>query len=324
MNDKAVITIATSKRLYLDMAVNLARSFILWNKDSGIDFYLATDMAAYLPADVKEFVRIIDLRPGELGIGFTPKLHLDKLALAAHTLFIDSDCLVYGNLLPIFKKFKGLNVGVVGNYISSGEWFGDVSAICRQFNVSRLPKFNGGIYYIEPGVNAKAVYQTARELENRYDEIGFVRLRNRPNDEVVMALAMELHKQSILTDDGSIMAEFVNFKSGIKSELVKGKIELYNNPKHPDYQPNWPLQMSRPLIVHFLGHHNQILPYTKESRVLKLIFADGTKPARAQVLAWLQVALAAKTLTLFKDLLRPFYHAVAGPRKVKQSERVIQ
>lgn len=305
------------------MAANLARSFILWNKGSDINFYITTDLPQYLPEDVKGYTQIIQLKPNELGVGFSPKLHLDKLAPQGQTLFIDSDCLIYGNLLPLFAKFKGHYVSVVGDYISSGEWFGDVAVVCKKYNVGHLPKFNGGIYYLENGPIAAKVYKTARELEKQYDEIGFVRLRGRPNDEVLMALAMQLNNQQPINDDGSILAEFVNFQSGIKSDLLKGKAELYNDPIHHNYQKNWPLTISKPLIVHFLGHHNQISPYIKEVSLLKFTYYNKYPLIMARTLTWLYVVLPDKTIRFLKQVFRPLFHLVIGARKIKASERII-
>lgn len=322
-NSLNILTLATGKKLYVDLAVNLARSFFLWNSESNINFYLATDLPEHLPLDIKPYVQIILLAPNELGIGFSPKLHLDKLAPAGQTLFIDSDCLVYGNVLPVFEKFKGRQVSVVGNYIAQGEWFGDIAAICKKYRVTNLPKFNGGIYYLENGPVAAQVYTTARELEAKYDDIGFVRLRGRPNDEVLMALAMALHQQKPITDDGSILAEFVNFKSGITSDVIRGVAELFNKPGHPHYQKNWPLISARPVVVHFLGHHNLILPYTKEIKMLEYIFKDKYSLNKARALTSLQVTLPSQTINWVKQLFRPLYHLLIGTRKVKPSERVI-
>ncbi|GGH15277.1 hypothetical protein [Mucilaginibacter phyllosphaerae] len=319
-----IITIATGKKLYVDMAANLVRSFILWNKDSGIRFYLATDLPQYLPADVSSYIEVINLQPNELGKGFSPKLHLDKIAPAGKTLFIDSDCLVYGSLLPVFEQFNGHQVSVVGNYAADGEWFGDIAAVCRQFHIPQLPKFNGGIYYLENGPEAAKVYAKARELEARYDEIGFVRLRGRPNDEVLMALAMQLHAQYPIEDDGLILAEFVNFKSGIKSDILKGTAELYNDSKHPLYQKNWHLTIAKPLIVHFLGHYNQLLPYTAEVKKLKYISEDRYTQSWATLLSYLKVTLPTTIGNLIKDMFRPVYRVVIGTRSIKPSERIIE
>jgi hypothetical protein len=232
--------------------------------------------------------------------------------------------MVYGNLLPVFEKFKGHQVSVVGSYIVTGEWFGDVAAICKKYRVPHLPKFNGGIYYLENGPVAAQVYATARELEAQYDEIGFVRLRGRPNDEVLMALAMALHKQEPIDEDGSIMAEFVNFQSGITSDILKGVAELYNDPGHPDYQKNWPLTSARPLIVHFLGHHNKTLPYTKEVMLLEHVFNKKYSLNKARILTSLQITLPAQTVNWVKQLFRPLYHLFIGARKIPPSERVIK
>jgi hypothetical protein len=323
VSKRHVLTIATGKKLYLDFAVNLARSFWLWNANSGIDFYIATDQTQHLPEDVKAYIQIIPLKPGELGEGFSPKLYLDRLAPEGQTLFIDSDCLVYGNLDFVFKKFEGHAVSVIGNYISTGEWFGDIGDICKQFNVAHLPKFNGGIYYLENGKIAGKVYQTARSLEDQYDEIGFVRFRNRPADEVVMALAMELNKQVPITDDGSIMAEFVNFQSGVKSDLLKGIAELYNDPANPCYQVNWHLKIARPTVVHFLGHYNQFMPYIKEVQQLKYLFVHKWSKKTAKLITFLQITVPFKTLLYIKNTLRPIYRTIFGMRKIKKSERII-
>jgi hypothetical protein len=322
-DNRSVLTMATGKKLYVDMAVNLARSFRLWHHDNEITFHLATDMQYYIPKDVKKYIEIIPLEPDELGKGFSPKLHLDKLARPGQTLFIDSDCLIYGNLNPVFKAFEGHHVSVVGTYIANGEWFGDVPSICKKFNVAHLPKFNGGIYYLEQGAESKQVYETARKLEAGYDDIGFIRLRGRPNDEVLMALAMELHHETPIRDDGSILAEFVNFQSGIRSNLISGNIEIYNDPTHPNYQKNWHLTEASPLVVHFLGHHNQLMPYIKEIRQLKYLMHDGYPVRMARLLTFAGVTLPFKIMKNLKTILRPVYKTIIGTRKVKKSERIV-
>lgn len=323
LQKKYVLTIATGKKLYIDMATNLARSFFLWHSASDITFRLVTDNKDQLPADVVQRAEIVIIEPGEFGEGFSTKLQLDKLAAPGQTLFIDSDCLVYRNLEFVFQQFKGHAVSVIGGYISNGEWFGDITAICRQFGVKHIPKFNGGIYYLEKGEVAGRVYETARSLEKKYDEAGFVRLRSRPNDEVVMAMAMELNQQKPIPDDGNVLAEFVNFQSGIKSDLVNGIAELYNDPNHPNYQENWHLTTARPTIVHFLGHHNQVMPYIQEVKVLQYLFSNKWPKGIAKALASVQVGIPFLAKTFFKKIFRPLYHSVLGTRKVKVSERVI-
>src|ERR1700756_1550476 len=99
----AVFTIAVGKPLYLRMAFVLARSFRLWNYGGDIGFFLATDAdRGSLPADLMD-INIIPLKPGQYGRGFSPKLHLDKIAPLDHSLFVDADCLCAGSLAQAFS-----------------------------------------------------------------------------------------------------------------------------------------------------------------------------------------------------------------------------
>src|SRR5438552_2543735 len=122
---RAVLTLALGNPLYSRLAVNLARSFCFWHADSDIRFWIATDSSADIKGLPPE-VSIIQLSPGELGHGFAPKLHLDEIAPADRTLFVDADCLCCGPLDSVFQRFYRRPVAVVGSRISDGEWFGDV------------------------------------------------------------------------------------------------------------------------------------------------------------------------------------------------------
>lgn len=319
---KSVLTLAVGKQLYIDMAVALARSFYIWNKDAGIDFYIATDNKNLIAADVLKWVKVIKLQPGELGEGFSTKLHLDKIAPSDKTLFIDSDCLIVKPLTELFDKLDGKAVAVVGTFISEGEWFGDVKTVCLRVGVTKIPKFNGGLYYVEKGETATKVYQKARELEPQYDEIGLVRLRNKPNDELLMALAMAYYKQEPISEDGKILGELVNFQSGIEINVLKGNCTLKNNPKHPNYEPSWPLQIGHPIVVHFLGDHTNKYPYLREKRLLKELFENKKTVFASKVIAFFCVTIPFQFKAVVKNIFRPIYHSIFGYRKIATSERV--
>jgi hypothetical protein len=316
-----VLTIATGKKVFVDMAANLARSFWLWNAGNNITFYMATDEPEFIPDDLKEYIKIILIKPGEFGEGFSPKLHLDKLAPAGQTLFIDSDCLVFGKLDFVFEIFKGHAISVIGNYISKGEWFGDIQKICVQYNVPHLPKFNGGIYYLENGPVAKEVYSTARELEKIYDEIGFVRLRNRPNDEVLMALAMQMHGQVPVIDDGTIMSDPQACPGGYKIDVISGLRWLINPPApNPRHQAWYPFEKVSPVIVHFLGYYTQHYPYRREIYRLKKAFTN-TLNWVSNIKCLITIEYPERIKNFLKSTFRPVYHKIFGVRRLKPSER---
>jgi hypothetical protein len=323
LNGKYILTIGAGKKLYVDLAVNLARSFFHWHPESDIVFNFVTDQPEAIPADIKYKIKITTIKPGELGAGFSPKLYLDRLACPGQNLFIDSDCLIFENLAGLFERFKGHEVSVAGNYIKDGEWFGDVPAICRQFNLPHLPKFNGGLYYLEKGKKAEEVYVTARKLELQYDEIGFKRLRGRPNDEVLMALAMQLHGQKPVIDDGTIMSDPQACPGGYGIDVINGKRWLINPPKpNPLHQSWYPFEKVSPAIVHFLGYYTLNFPYRREVyRLQQLALKKLNLLAELEALFTIQYPEQIKIG--FKQLFRPVYHLFFGARKVKQSERVI-
>lgn len=318
-----VLTIATGKKLYVDMAVNLARSFIWWNKNSDISFFIVTDQPEYIPEDIRDLVKIINIGAGEFGYGFSSKLHLDKFAPAGQTLFIDSDCLVFGNIDIIFQKFEGKKVSAIGTYVSKGEWFGNIEKIITKFNIPHMPKFNGGIYYIENGKIASKVYETARELEKKYDNIGFVRLRNRPNDEVIMSVAMQIHQMDLIEEDASIMSDPQACPGKYRIDVIKGKIIL-ENPPHPDPKhQNWyPFQKISPLILHFLGHFTNHYPYKREVYRLEMAIKDRLD-WKTELLAKLTIQLPDVAKNTFKHVARPIYRLILGTRNIAKSERIV-
>lgn len=320
---KAVLTIGTGKKIFVDLAVNLARSFLYWHPKSDIIFQLVTDQPELVPVDLKDKIQIITIQPGELGVGFSTKLHLDKLVSADQTLFIDSDCLIFENLGYLFDRFKGHQVSVVGDYIADGEWFGDIAAICKQFNLPHIPKFNGGLYYLEKGDRATEVYTKARELEKKYDEIGFIRLRNRPNDEVLMALAMQLHQQTPLIDDGTVMSDPQACPGGYKIDVIKGERWMLNPPYPHQLHRKWyPFERVSPAIVHFLGGFTENYPYKRE--VYRLQKAEKNQlNFFSETNAFFSIQFPEQSKNSLKSIFRPLYHVLFGYRKIKQSERIV-
>jgi len=317
-----VLTIATGKKVFVDMAANLARSFLWWHASSDIQFQLVTDQPQFVPADIIEKIQIIKVEPGQLGKGFSAKLQLDKLVSDGKTLFIDSDCLVFGPLDVVFEKFKGAAVSVAGGYIAAGDWFGDIGSVCKKFDVPHIPKFNGGLYYIEKSETSKKVYETARQLETDYDKIGFLRLRGLPNDEVLMALAMQLHGQVPVPDDATIMSDLQACQGKYEIDVVNG-VRSLNNPPYPSplHQDWYPFKTVSPLIVHFLGYYTLHYPYLREVYRLKKALAKKLNRL-IELAAILKIEAPARIKEQIKKTFRPLYHKLAGVRKIKTSERV--
>lgn len=303
------------------MAVNLIRSFLWWHPSTSINVQLVTDRPELLPAGIVDKIEIIQIQLNQYGIGFSTKLYLDEFAKDGQTLFIDSDCLIFGSLEFLFEKFKGNTVSVIGGYINNGEWFGDIKKICASYRIEKLPKFNGGIYYLEKGDLATKVYNDARAIEKLYDEIGFVRLRAQPNDEVIMALAMQLNNQKPITDDGRIMSDLQSCQGPYILNVIDGTAKL-NNPPYPDPKhQNWyPFEKVSPIIVHFLGDYTSEYKYKLESYKLNLALSK-----KLNILSMIKINIKIKYTGLFrvflKNTFRPLYRKLFGFREIKASKR---
>lgn len=324
MPDAAVITLATGKPYYLQMAWNLARSFRCWHDPSRVSFHIVTDLEDVdWPADLSWVQRRL-VNPGELGLGFSCKLQLDRLAPAPRTLFLDADCLVCGSLEPVFEQLRGRAVGVVGGSIQEGEWFGDIAHLRQQLQLGPLPKFNGGLYYLEPGEACDRVFARARALEPRYDELGLVRLRNRPNDELLMAIALAEAGLTALPDDGSILGDPQACRAELWIDVPQGSSRLTNPPAgHPLHQPWYPVGTISPRVVHFLAYHTDQHPYRTQAIQLQLMQQLDWPGQLARFGAEVRFGVPARLRTTGKDWLRPLYHRLFGVRAIQPSQRLV-
>lgn len=317
---RAVLTIATGKPLYVDLASNLARSFKYWHKESNIRFVLATDKAEFIPPDLRD-IEVITLNPDQYGRGFSPKLYLDKLAPADKTLFIDADCLCVGSLDAVFDSFDGHEISVIGDTVSDGECWGSVVDICRACRIESLPRFVGGVYYLEKGQASSKVFEKARELELRYDEIGLSRLRGFANEEPLIAIAMAIYGQSPIADDGRIKADAMSFTFREDVNVLKGRAALFNKEGGP-FPTRVTLTEAHPLIVHFNCLFAERHPYPREVIKLEKVMAKGWPEWLASVYACLSSSTPKLLTEVFKDLFRPAYHRVFGVRAVAVSKRI--
>lgn len=319
---RAVITLATSKPIFVEMAFALARSFFYWNRDPGLKFHLVTDLAVELPADL-EAMELIRVEPGKLGLGFSPKLHLDSLVPADRTLFIDSDCLCFGPLDYVFHRFEGRKLGVVGRTIASGRWFCDVEATRRRFNLGPLPHFNGGIYYVERGEEVAALYRRAREIEAHYDEMGLDRLRGRPNDEIILSLAMAERGWLPLPEDGTILGNVDTIYPVVEQlDVLSGVCRMVNPPpSDPRHKPGHPVSESRARIVHFLDYGTDKWPYRGEELKIRLVRKHGLPVPLARLAADGTIGVAGRVGDVFRETFRPAYRRLFGTRRIKATEK---
>lgn len=319
---QTVLTLAIGKKIYFEMACNLARSFLWWHKQSNIEFCLATDSTEKLPKDLQQ-IKVILLEKGIYGKGFSPKLHMDRISPARETLFVDADCLCAANLDHVFRKFSKWDVSVIGREETDGELFGDIRTRCKAVGVKWVPRFCGGMYYFKKGKISKQVFEKARELEKRYDELGLIRLRGVPNEEPLIGLAMAMADQHPIPEDGSIKAEPMYFSARTELDVFAGKARLFNRPDQPKLKPEWNIpEEACPAVVHFNCTYAEQPPYTTESARLRKVLLDRWPLPMATLYAKLMYTTPFMILEQAKEMMRPIYRRVFGVRKVRPTLRI--
>lgn len=316
---KSVITIATGKKYFLDLACNLIRSFLLWNEKTDIAFWLVTDRKELIPGNLEGKIKILEIQENEYGTGFEPKLFLDHFAQTEQTLFIDADCLIYGNLIPVFEKFKGCSVSAIGDNITEGDFYCNVKETIQKLEVSFMPRFVGGVYYLEPSEVTQKVFEYARHLKPRYDELGLIRLRGKENEEPLIALGMAKYEFNAIPEDGSIKADRMFFRY-IKSNVLAGKAHFWNNKDYP-HKAYFKIDFSFPVIGHFNNTFSENYEYASEERRLYLN-EKGWNYFFIESYVWLFILAPGKLKERVKNIFRPFFHAIFSPRKLKQSKRL--
>ena len=83
-SDYSVLTFATNKLSYLELALNCARSILLHND---ISIYIVSNLNFTIPDTLKSKVFIIPPMPGHAEMGIGMKLHIDQY-LQQHTRFL--------------------------------------------------------------------------------------------------------------------------------------------------------------------------------------------------------------------------------------------
>lgn len=318
-SQNSIFTIATGSQVYLRYALNLARSFALHNEIEKTAFYIVTDQRCVLPEGLS-FVRVTALPSEVAGRGVTPKLYLDRLAPTERSLFLDADCLVFRDLQSVFDRFRSRAISVVGVAVSDGNWCGpEAATLCARFGIAAMPRFNGGLYYVERGAAATKVYDTARQLRSQFDALGFHRHRGSVADEPLVSLGMAIHSQEPIADDGDILSDLGAGLQHTNIDVLRGKSVLYNPPPPSPRRKWW--QSTRgaysPAIIHFTDG----FPYDREAFKLSLKFTRSFPDNAVGAAAFCRYTAPYWTEHFLKSMGRPVYRKLFGYRPVKAGAR---
>ncbi|MCB8933428.1 MAG: hypothetical protein M9921_00630 [Fimbriimonadaceae bacterium] len=183
--ERAVFTVALGRPPFAEMAMGLGRSLSLAGDTT--PRIVMTDIEGYDWG--RYFDRVVPPPHERDGL---EKLAALEYTEARHVLALDCDMLAFKRLDPIFEFCRGSALAVQGWMISSGTWHGiDIGPTLKDHGRDALPKFNGGMIYMERGPECEAIVARSREIANGYDATGFARYRKGlASEEICLMLAM--------------------------------------------------------------------------------------------------------------------------------------
>ncbi len=198
--NRLVLTIATGKRKFAEMAMGLGRSLSLIGDTT--PRAVITDRTDY------DWKRYFDLvlppeDPPEM-IFFTKLTGLARTEFN-QILFVDGDTLAFQKLDPIFTACEGKRFAVQGHWVKEGDWYGRIKDHCQRHGVQALPRFNGGMIYYERHPETEAFIAQLRADAPKVAEMGIGRDDPLYPDEPLIAIRMAQ------SGFGTLLPEEVNF-----------------------------------------------------------------------------------------------------------------
>jgi hypothetical protein len=252
---RGILTLAQGHQRYIDMAIRLAESIRL--NSPGLPMAVVTDRPEN---EMKPwFDVVVEVNP-QHGKGLIQKLFLYDYSPFEETIFIDADCLAVRDFSFLWDLFSDKEVSAIGECLTTGTWAGMlVEQTCANLNIPYIVQLNGGVYFFRKGNVAASVYQSAQALIERYDEIGIARLRGQINEEPLISLAMSMHAQTPVDDQGNGMRTPVGQSGVFEMDILK---QFCAFQKHG-------IRVT-PAIMHFGGGYPEAFHYRREVRKMDL------------------------------------------------------
>ena len=262
MNRKVgFFTVATGDEHYYILARNLLRSYRHFSRQPLLFALLADRENEY----TREFDDVIIMKD-------TTNSYLDKLSLYDYlpydvSVFIDADCLAYGDLNEIPAMFEDADdfccFGRVLPLEDKTGWFNYEDLGDLQSKVGYCVGLHGGIYYIRRTEKSAAVFSAAKQIARDYYKYHFKGKFSTPGDEPILALSMALNDCKPIPHDTRAICCYWEHEGKMNLSMEKGKAWIKD-------------QQKETILVHWGTRFTRKLLYQKQEAALKLVCTDGS------------------------------------------------
>ena len=255
-------TVATGNEHYYHLAQNLLRSYRHFSSNA-LPFAILADRENAYTGEFDDMILMENVTNS----------YLDKLSLYDYlpydiSIFIDADCLAYGDLNIIPELFAQADdfccFGRVLPLEDKTGWFNYEDLGELQSQVSYCVGLHGGIYYIRRGEKSAAVFETAKQIAKDYHKYHFKGKFSTPGDEPIIALSMALNGCRPIPHDLGAICCYWEHENRMDLDIAKGKARISALDKNT-------------VLVHWGTRFTRQLLYKKQVAALECLRAE--KPA---------------------------------------------
>ena len=265
--EKGFITIATGKEEYYVLARNLLRSYRYFCKEP-LPFAILADRQNEYTAEFDDVLIF------ENGAGNS---YLDKLELGVYlpyntTIFIDADCLAYGDLNKLFQYFEQADdfscFGRVLPLDDKTGWFEYSNLGEFKSKVNYVVGLHGGIYYMRKSEMSRQVFETAKALVSDYPKFKFKGKFDTPGDEPLIALSMALNNCKPIPFKREAICCYWEYTDCMKIDISEGCAEVISEPRCSTDLVHWGTRFTRTLL------------YREQIELLTIMYENETSQSR--------------------------------------------
>ena len=268
---RGFITIATGKDIYYQLAKNLLLSYKLFTENP-FPFAIMCDRENECTALFDDVV-ILE-KPLN---SFWDKFELLKKAPYEETIFIDSDCLAYGDLNAYWDYFANADdfTGSGCNYPIDSQLGLFQKGQVGPYNdrVHWKPDICGGLYFIRRGAACDALYEECKYISAHYDEFTWPDFCAPKADETVLCLGMAALGMHAMDADPS--------NDGHPWEATEMAFDIFTG--YCSYATEWHPRVEDGRLVHFGTRFCKKPPYLFEVQKMNILLRYGIRPGKDPV-----------------------------------------
>ncbi len=268
--EKGFITLATGKEEYFQLAVNLLYSYRLFCKNP-LPFAIVTDRENEYTREFDDVVLI----EGGASNSYLDKLRLGECLPYEENIFIDSDCLAYGDINQLFEYFVGTDdfscFGRVLPLDDKTGWFEYENLGKMKERVNYVVGLHGGIYFMRRGEICNRVFATAKEMVSDYTKYKFKGKFATPGDEPLIALAMAVNQCKPIPFKREAICCYWEYVNHIKADISQGVASVLEEPT------------VRTILLHWGTRYTRELEYKKQVAIMKIMQEENKNTGKIKL-----------------------------------------